>query len=188
MNDNLPSREEAWALLCEYTEKEGLRKHALAVEAAMRFYARKLGGDEELWALTGLLHDFDYERWPGQEDHPYRGVEILRAKGYPEEMLTAILGHAPYTGVARETLLARALFACDELAGFTTAVALIKPSKKLADVDVPSITKRLKEKAFARSVSREEVYAGPGELGLTLEEHAANVLAALQSQSESLGL
>ncbi len=188
MTTTLPSRDEAWALLCEYTAKEGLRKHALSVEIAMRAYATRLGGDPELWGQTGLLHDFDYERWPDEENHPYRGVEILREKGYPEEMLTAILGHAPYTGVARESPLAKALFACDELAGFIVAVALIKPSKSLADVDLRSVTKRLKEKAFARGVSREDVYAGAQELGLPFEEHAANVLAALQAESAALGL
>jgi putative nucleotidyltransferase with HDIG domain len=144
---SLPSRDEAWDLLCQYTEKEGLRKHALAVEAAMRHYARLQGEDEELWGLTGLLHDFDYERWPDEANHPFRGVEILAAQGYPEVMRTAILGHAPYSGVPRETPLAKALYACDELAGFVTAVALIKPSKKLADVDLSSVKKRLKEKA-----------------------------------------
>lgn len=188
MTTLLPSREESWALLCQYTEKEGLRKHALAVESAMRFYARQLGEDEALWSATGLLHDFDYERWPDEQNHPYRGVEILREKGYPEEMLTAILGHAPYTGVARESLLAKALFACDELAGFVVAVALIKPSKKVADVDVAGIKKRLKEKAFARGVNRDDVAQGTTELGLPFEEHAANVLAALQADAETLGL
>lgn len=188
MTTPLPSREESWALLCQYTEKEGLRKHALAVESAMRFYARKLGEDEALWSATGLLHDFDYERWPDEQNHPYRGVEILREKGYPEEMLTAILGHAPYTGVARESLLAKALFACDELAGFVVAVALIKPSKKVADVEVAGIKKRLKEKAFARGVNRDDVAQGTAELGLPFEEHAANVLAALQQDAELLGL
>lgn len=188
MSNPLPSRDEAWDLLSQHTAKEGLRKHALAVEIAMRAYAARLGGDPELWGQTGLLHDFDYERWPDEENHPYRGVEILRGKGYPEEMLTAILGHAPYTGVARESPLAKALFACDELAGFIVAVALIKPSKSLADVDLRSVTKRLKEKAFARGVSREDVYAGAEELGLPFEEHAANVLAALQAESGALGL
>jgi putative nucleotidyltransferase with HDIG domain len=184
----LPSRDEAWDLLCQYTEKEGLRKHALAVEAAMRHYARLKGEDEELWGLTGLLHDFDYERWPDEENHPFRGVEILAAKGYPEIMRTAILGHAPYSGVPRETPLARALYACDELAGFVTAVALIKPSKKLADVDLSSVKKRLKEKAFARGVHREAIYVGAEEMGLPLDEHIENVIQALQAESERLGL
>lgn len=184
----LPSRDEAWDLLCEYTEKEGLRKHALAVEAAMRYYARLKGEDEELWGQTGLLHDFDYERWPDEQNHPFRGVEILASKGYPEIMRTAILGHAPYSGVPRETPLAKALYACDELAGFVTAVALIKPSKKLADVDLSSVKKRLKEKAFARGVHREDVYNGAEEIGLPLDEHIENVIKALQAESDRLGL
>jgi putative nucleotidyltransferase with HDIG domain len=186
--EHLPNRDQAWDLLCQYTEKEGLRKHALAVEAAMRYYARLWGEDEELWGLTGLLHDFDYERWPDPENHPYRGNEILAAQGYPEVMRTAILGHAPYTGVSRETRLARALYACDELAGFVTAVALIKPSKSLADVDLSSVRKRLKEKAFARGVHREDVYNGAEEIGLPLDEHIENVIKALQAEAGRLGL
>jgi len=186
--ERLPSRDEVWDLLCQYTEKEGLRKHALAVEAAMRHYARVFGEDEELWGLTGLIHDFDYERWPDAENHPYRGNEILAAQGYPETMRTAIMGHAPYTGVPRETRLAKALYACDELAGFVTAVALIKPSKSLSDVDLPSVKKRLKEKAFARGVHREDVYAGAEEIGLPLDEHIENVIKALQAASNRLGL
>ncbi|HYO12929.1 MAG TPA: HD domain-containing protein [Thermoanaerobaculia bacterium] len=186
--DHLPSRDEAWEFLCRYTEKEGLRKHALAVEAAMRHYARLFGEDEELWGLTGLLHDFDYERWPDPENHPYRGNEILTAEGYPETLRTAILGHAPYTGVPRETRLAKALYACDELAGFVVAVALIKPSKSLADVDLPSVKKRLKEKAFARGVHREDVYNGADEIGLPLDEHIENVIQALRAASDRLGM
>jgi putative nucleotidyltransferase with HDIG domain len=184
----LPSRDQAWDLLCQYTEKEGLRKHALAVEAAMLYYARLLGEDEALWRLTGLLHDFDYERWPDEQNHPYRGVEILAAQGYPEVMRTAILGHAPYTGTPRETRLAKALYACDELAGFVTAVALIKPSKSLSDVDLASVRKRLKEKAFARGVHREDVYQGAEELGLPLDEHIGNVIKALQAAADRLGM
>src|SRR6185369_14614301 len=186
--EGLPSRDEAWQLLCEYTEKEGLRKHALSVEASMRFYARLFGEDEELWGLTGLLHDFDYERWPDAENHPYRGIEILAAKGYPEAMRTAIMGHAPYTGVPRETRLDKALYACDELSGFVVAVALVKPSKSMADVEPASVKKRLKEKAFARGVHREDVYAGAEEMGLPLDEHIANVVKALQDASAVLGL
>jgi putative nucleotidyltransferase with HDIG domain len=186
--ERLPSRDQVWDLLCQYTEKEGLRKHALAVEAAMRHYARLWGEDEELWAFTGLIHDFDYERWPDAENHPYRGNEILTAQGYPEVMRTAIMGHAPYTGVPRETRLAKALYACDELAGFVTAVALIKPSKKLADVDLPAVKKRLKEKGFARGVHRDDVYAGAEEIGLPLDEHIQNVIQALQVEAERLGL
>ena len=186
--ERFPSRDEVWDLLCQYTEKEGLRKHALAVEAAMRHYARVFGEDEELWGLTGLIHDFDYERWPDAENHPYRGNEILAAQGYPETMRTAIMGHAPYTGVPRESRLAKALYACDELAGFVTAVALIKPSKSLSDVDLSSVKKRLKEKAFARGVHREDVYAGAEEIGLPLDEHIENVIRALQAASDRLGL
>jgi predicted hydrolase (HD superfamily) len=186
--ERLPSRDQVWDLLCQYTEKEGLRKHALSVEAAMRHYARLWGEDEELWGLTGLIHDFDYERWPDAENHPYRGNEILAAQGYPEVMRTAIMGHAPYTGVPRETRLAKALYACDELAGFVVAVALIKPSKKVADVDLSSVKKRLKEKSFARGVQREDVYAGAEEIGLPLDEHIQNVIQALQVEAERLGL
>jgi putative nucleotidyltransferase with HDIG domain len=184
----LPSREQAWDLLCEYTQSPGLRKHALAVEGCMRYFARGCGEDEELWGLTGLLHDFDYERWPSADDHPYRGVEILERLGYPEVMRTAILGHAPYTGVARVTPLAKTLFAVDELSGFIVAVALIKPSKSLADVDLRGVRKRLKEKAFARGVSREDVYLGAEELGVPLDEQIEQTIAALQSIAGELGL
>lgn len=186
--ESLPSRDEAWQLLCQYTEKEALRKHALAVEASMRHYARLFGEDEELWGQTGLLHDFDYERWPDEENHPYRGVELLAEKGYPEVMRTAILGHAPYTGVPRETRLAKALYACDELSGFVVAVALIKPSRAVADVEMTSVKKRLKEKGFARGVHREDVYNGADEIGLPLEEHIQNVIKALQEAAPRLGL
>ena len=186
--ERLPSRDEAWQLLCQYTEKEPLRKHALAVEASMRHYARLFGEDEELWGLTGLLHDFDYERWPDATDHPYRGNEILTAQGYPEAMRTAILGHAPYTGVPRESRLAKALYACDELSGFVVAVALIKPSKSVRDVDVTSVKKRFKEKAFARGVHREDIFQGAEELGVPLDEHIENVIKALQAAAPSLGL
>ncbi len=187
-NESLPTREEAWQLLCQYTEKEGLRKHALAVEASMRHYARLYEEDEELWGLTGLLHDFDYERWPDMTDHPYRGNEILAAQGYPEVLRTAIMGHAPYTGVPRETRLAKALYACDELSGFVTAVALVKPSKSVKDVDAASVKKRFKEKSFARGVHREDIYQGAEELGVSLDEHVENVIQALRNESERLGL
>lgn len=182
------TRDEHLALVREYTQSESLVRHMLGVEAALRAYARKFGEDEEVWGTVGLLHDFDYERWPDPENHPYRGVEILRAQGYPEEMLQAILGHAPYTGVARTTPLAKTLFACDELAGFCVAVALIKPSKKIADVDLAGIKKRLKEKAFARGVNREEVAHGADELGVPFDQHAERVLAALQAEADRLGL
>ena len=186
--ERLPGRDEAWQLLCQYTEKEGLRKHALAVEASMRYYARLFGEDEELWGITGLLHDFDYERWPDAENHPYRGNEILTAQGYPEALRTAIMGHAPYSGVPRETLLAKALYACDELSGFVTAVALVKPSKKVADVDASSVKKRFKEKAFARGVHREDIFQGAEELGVPLDEHIENVIKALREAAPRLGL
>src|SRR3954447_18815099 len=186
--ERLPSRDQVWDLLCQYTEKEGLRKHGLSVEAAMRYYPRLWAGDEELWGLTGLIHDFDYERWPDAANHPYRGNEILTAQGYPEVMRTAIMGHAPSTGEPREPRLAKALFACDELAGFVGAVALIKPSKKVADVDLASVKKRLKEKAFARGVHREDVYHGAEEIGLPLDEHIENVIKALQAEAAGLGL
>lgn len=181
-------RQTAWELLCEWMQNENLRKHALAVEAAMRAYARKFGEDETLWAVTGLLHDMDYERYPTREDHPFRGVEHLRGLGYPEEMLQAILGHADYTGVPRETLLAKALYAVDELSGLVTAVALVRPSKKLADVDVAAVKKKFKEKSFAKGCNREDIVRGAEELGIQLEEHMANVIAALQSISDELGL
>ncbi len=172
----MPNRTDAWNLLCEYTESESLRKHALAVEACVRAYARKLGGDEEIWALAGLLHDFDYERWPNAEhhpaqEHPYAGSLILRERGYPEEVITAILGHANYSGVPRVLPLDKTLFACDELAGFLTACALIKPSKSIHEVEAASVKKKLKDKAFARGVSRDDVYKGAEELDLAQALH-----------------
>ena len=181
-------RKAAWELLCEWTQSENLRKHALAVEAAMRHYARKFGEDETLWAVTGLLHDMDYERYPTPEDHPFRGVEHLRELGYPEVMLDAILGHADYSGVPRETLLAKTLYAVDELSGLVIAVALVRPSKKLADVDVPAVKKKFKEKSFAKGCNREDIVRGAQELEVDLEEHMAAVIAALQSISDELGL
>jgi putative nucleotidyltransferase with HDIG domain len=189
----MPNREQAWALLCEYTANENLRKHALAVEACVRSYARKRGGNEELWSLTALLHDFDYERWPNQEHqasegHPSSGVPILRQNGYPEEMIHAILGHADYTGVERETPLDHALFACDEMAGFLTACSLIRPGKTIFEVEPASVKKRMKDKAFARGVSREDLVKGAEELGLPLEEHMANCIEAMCGIAEQLGL
>jgi len=179
------NREEAWSLLCEYTQSESLRKHALAVEACVRAYARKNGADEELWGITALLHDFDYEKWPNAEhhptqEHPYEGSKILREKGCPEEMIHAILGHADYSGVARESALDKTLYACDELSGFLTACALVKPSKKMADVEAASVKKKLKDKAFARGVNRQDVTRGAEELGIPLEEHIQFCIAALQ--------
>lgn len=188
MMDQLPSRDHAWSLLCRYTGKEVLRKHALAVEAAMRFYAQLFAEDEELWGLTGLLHDFDYERWPDPENHPYRGSEILAAEGYPEVMRTAIMGHAPYTGIPRETRLARTLYACDELTGFVVAVALVRPSKSLVDVTPTSVKKRLKEKDFARGIHREDISRGAEEIDVPLDEHIENIIKALQQVSDRLGM
>ena len=189
----MPTRDQAWALLCEYTSNENLRKHALAVEACVRAYARKSGAEEELWGLTALLHDFDYERWPNQEHHateghPSSGAPILRMRGYPEEMIHAILGHAGYTGVARETALDHALFACDEMAGFLTACALIRPGKTILEVEPASVKKRMKDKAFARGVSRDDLVKGAEELGLTIEEHMATCIEAMCGIADRLGL
>ena len=187
------SRDEAWDLLCEYTQSESLRKHALAVEACMRAYARKKGADEELWGVAGLLHDFDYERWPNAEhhptkEHPYEGSQILRERGYPEEMIHAILGHAHYSGVERVSDIDHALFACDELSGFLTACALVKPSKSIHEVEASSVRKKLKDKAFARGVSREDVYKGAEELGVPLEDHVAFCIDAMRAAAPALGL
>ena len=183
-----PTREEAWALLTEHTRGESLLKHALAVEAAMRAYARRLGGDEEEWGAVGLLHDFDYERHPTLEEHPMKGAELLRARGYPEEMIRAILSHAAHTGVARETPMERALFAVDELTGFVTAVALVRPDRKVAEVKPSSVRKKMKDKAFARAVNREEILEGARLLGVEFEEHAQIVIDALAGIAERLGL
>jgi putative nucleotidyltransferase with HDIG domain len=182
------TRETAWALLTEYTQSDSLRKHALAVEAALRGYARRFGEDEEAWGFVGLIHDFDYERYPDAENHPYRGVEILRAKGCPEFVLKAILSHADYTGVPRETRLEKTLFACDELCGFITAAALVRPSKSVMDLEANSVKKRMKDKAFARAVKREDLVQGAEALGLPLEEHIAHVIASMREQAEALGL
>ena len=189
----MPNRTDAWNLLCEYTQSESLRKHALAVEACVRAYAHKLSGDEETWALAGLLHDFDYERWPNADhhptqEHPYAGSLILRERGYPEAVITAILGHANYSGVPRLSPLDKTLFACDELAGFLTACALIKPSKSIHEVEAASVKKKLKDKAFARGVSRDDVYKGAEELGVPLDEHIAFCIEALRSVAPALGL
>ena len=181
-------RAAAWCLLTEFTQSESLRKHALAVEACLGAYARKLGGDEEQWAVVGLIHDFDYEKYPSAEDHPFKGSEILKERGYPEHIRRAILSHANYSGVPRESALEKALFACDELAGFITATALVKPNKSLADVDAKSVRKRMKDKAFARSVSREDIVNGAAELGVDLDEHIAFCIEAMKSVAEELGL
>ncbi len=180
-------REAVWTLLCEYTKSDSLRKHALAVEACMRAYARKFGEDEELWGCTGLIHDFDYEMYPNAPEHPLKGSEILKEKGYPEEVRRAILGHADYSGVPRDSRLAAALFACDEVAGFITACALVRPDK-IASLEPRSVVKRMKDKAFARSVSREDIRRGAEELGIPLEEHIAFCIAAVRSIADQLGL
>src|ERR1700756_2864439 len=191
MNE-INTREAAWKLLTEFTQSESLRKHALAVEACMRACARKWGNgspeDEDLWGVVGLIHDFDYERWPSLEDHPYRGNEILTQRGCPEQIRRAIMSHAEYTGVTRDTPMEKALFACDELAGFITAVALIKPSKSLANVDVKSVRKRMKDKAFARKVNRDDIVNGAAELGVDLDEHIALCIEAMKGIATELGL
>ncbi len=184
----LPPRSESLALLHEHTRSDSLRRHALAVEAALRDYASRLGGDTELWGAAGLLHDMDYERFPSPQDHPFRGAEILRRRGYPEELVHAVLAHAPHTGVPRLSPLDRALFACDELCGFLVAVAMVRPSKRIAEVEVPSVTKKFKDKAFARNVSRDDMRLGAEELAIELPQHIASVLTALQRIAPELGL
>jgi putative nucleotidyltransferase with HDIG domain len=183
-----PSRAEAWQLLTEWTTGESLRKHALAVEAAVRGYARMAGADEEEWGVVALLHDFDYERYPTAADHPFRGCEELQRRGYPEWVMKAILSHAKYSGVPRETPLEHTLFACDEMAGFVTAAALVRPSKSVLDLEPASVIKRMKDKAFARAVSRDDLRLGADELNLTLDTHVANVIASLREQVDALGL
>ncbi len=185
---NIPTRKEAFELLAAHTKNENLIKHALAVEAAMQTYARHFKEDEELWRVVGLLHDFDYERHPTAEEHPYRGAEILRGLGYDETMIRAILSHASYTNVPRESLLERTLFAVDELCGLITAVALVRPSKKIAEVDVQSVKKKMKDKAFARNVNRNEIVEGAGLLGVDLLEHIGRVIGAMQAIAGDLGL
>jgi putative nucleotidyltransferase with HDIG domain len=184
----LLGRERAWALLTEYTTGESLLKHAMAVEASVRAYARRFGEDEALWGVTALLHDFDYERWPDPKDHPFRGVEILRERGYPEVMLRAILSHADYSGVSRESLLEKTLYACDEMSGFVMAAALVRPSKSVMDLEPASVRKRMKDKAFARAVKREDLVAGAEQLGVPLEEHIAVVIGAMRDSADALGL
>jgi predicted hydrolase (HD superfamily) len=181
-------REDAWSLLTEYTKSESLLKHALAVEAAVRGYARLYGEDENDWGVVALLHDFDYERWPSLDDHPFRGSEILGAKGYPEWVIRAILSHADYSGVARESRLEKTLFACDELCGFITAASLVRPSKSILDLEASSVMKRMKDKAFARAVKREDLRAGAELLGLPLEQHITNVIGFMRPQADPLGL
>jgi putative nucleotidyltransferase with HDIG domain len=186
--ESMSPREAAWCLLTEFTQSESLRKHALAVEACMRAYARRAGADEELWGMVGLLHDFDYEKYPSAEEHPYKGSEILKERGYSEEVRRAIMSHAQYSGVVRLSPMEKTLFACDELAGFITACALVKPGKSLAEVEAPSVRKKMKDKAFARSVHREDIIEGAADLGLDLEQHIAFCIDALKGVARELGL
>ena len=189
----LPSRADTLALMHEYTASESLRKHMLAVEGAMRAYAQKFGEDEERWGTAGLIHDFDYERFPNNshsptEEHPSEGVRLLRAKGYPDDILQAILGHAHYTNTPRESKMAKTLFAVDELTGLITATALVRPTKSVHEVDARSVRKKMKDKAFARGVSREDVVNGANELGVDLDEHITFVIGSMQARSADLGL
>ena len=183
-----PTRADAWALLTEYTKSNSLLKHALTVEAAVRGYARKFGEDEASWGIVALIHDFDYERWPDAEDHPFRGSEILRDRSYPEFIIRAILSHADYSGVQRKSHLEHTLYACDEMAGFVTAAALVRPTKSVLDLETRSVKKRMKDKAFARAVSRGDLRDGADEIGLPLDEHIANVILFIREQAEILGL
>jgi putative nucleotidyltransferase with HDIG domain len=182
------SREQALALMTEYTRSESLRKHMLAVEAAVRGYARLWGENEEDWGVVALLHDFDYERWPSQEHHPFRGVEILKSQGYPDWVTRAILSHAEYSGVRRETRLEHTLFACDEMSGFITAAALVRPTKSVLDLEAASVIKRMKDKAFARAVNRDDLRKGAEEIGLPLDQHITNVIAFMRTAADALGL
>jgi predicted hydrolase (HD superfamily) len=183
------NRDDAWNLLNEYTRSESLLKHALSVEAAVRGYARKFDEDEAGWGITALLHDFDYERWPTLGDHPNKGCEILREKGYPDWLIRAILSHAQeITGVTRDSLLEKTLFACDEMAGFVTAASLVRPSKSVLDLEPKSVVRRMKDKAFARNVKREDLTAGAALLGLPLEEHIGNVIMFMRPEADALGL
>jgi len=184
----MKTREDAWQLVTEYTHNQNLIRHMLAVEAAMRAYARRFGEDEELWGIVGLLHDFDYEQHPTPEEHPYAGAAILRERGWPEEIVDAVLSHGSYTGVPRDTLLKKALFAVDELTGLLVAVALVRPSKDIRDVKVKSVRKKWKDKAFAAGVNRKEIEEGAADLGVELWEHVAIVLEAMKGIAEELGL
>jgi len=182
------NREDAWRLLNEYTRSDGLLKHAMGVEAAVRGYARTFGEDESGWGIVGLLHDFDYERWPTPEDHPFRGCEILRELGYPEWVTRAILSHADYSGVPRVSRLEKTLWGCDEMAGFVTAASLVRPSKSILDLEPSSVMKRMKDKAFARAVKRDDLRKGAEDLGLPLEEHIGNVITFMREHADALGL
>jgi putative nucleotidyltransferase with HDIG domain len=178
----------AWNLLCEYTQSESLRKHMLAVEACMRAYARKFGEDEDKWGVTGLLHDFDYEKYPTPAEHPFVGNKILEERGYPDEVRRAILSHADYSGVKRDSKMEKVLYACDELSGFITASALVKPNKSLAEVEAKPVRKKMKDKAFARSVNRDDIINGAADLGIDLEEHIAFCIEAMKGIAGELGL
>lgn len=182
------SREAAWALVTQYTQGESLRKHMLGVEAAVSGYARTWGEPEEEWAVVALLHDFDYEKYPDPADHPFRGVEILTGQGYPEWVTRAILSHADYSGVLRESRLEHTLYACDEMSGFVTAAALVRPSKSVMDLEASSVIKRMKDKAFARAVSRDDLRKGAEEIGLPLAEHITNVIGFMRERADVLGL
>lgn len=182
------TRDNAWRLLTEYTKGDSLLRHALGVEASVRGYASRFGEDANAWGVVALLHDFDYERWPTADDHPFRGSEILRAEGYPEWVVRAILSHADYSGVPRESLLEKTLFACDEMSGFVSAASLVRPSKSILDLEPSSVIRRMKDKAFARGVKREDLRAGADLLGLPLEEHVGNVITFMRPQAETLGL
>jgi len=184
----VPSRDDAWKLLCEYTQSESLRKHMLAVEACMRAYARKFGEDGNKWGITGLLHDFDYEKYPTPAEHPFVGNKILEERGYPEDVRRAILSHADYSGVKRESRMEKTLYACDEVSGFITASALVKPNKSLAEVEAKSVRKKMKDKAFARSVNRDDIINGAADLGVDLEEHIAFCIEAMKGIAGELGL
>jgi len=188
---NLPDRADAWELLCEYTKGDSLRKHALAVEAAMRASAVRYGepdADVDEWGLVGLLHDFDYEMFPTADEHPFKGANILCGRGYPDRIIRAIMGHATYTGVPRDTTMARALFATDELCGFLVACALVRPTRSLDDLKVSSVKKKLKDKAFARSVNRDDILQGVTELGVDLDDHVLFVIDALRPVQSAIGL
>ena len=182
------NREDAWNILCEYTKTEPLRKHALAVEAAMRAYAGKFGGDEERWAMVGLLHDFDFEMHPNPDEHPIKGAQILRDRDVPEDIVYAVLCHTDYLGLDRKTPMDRAIYAVDELTGFVTAVALVRPNKSLAEVDVAAVRKKMKDKGFARAINREDITKGADQLGVELDEHIAFVIESLKPVAPQLGI
>ncbi len=188
VDETMYDRADAWELLCEFTKNENLRKHALAVEACLRAYARQWGEEENLWGVVGLIHDFDYERWPEAPDHPTEGSKLLRVRGWPEEIIRAVLSHADYMNVPRVSKLEKTLFACDELAGFITACALVRPNKSIMELEAKSVTKRFKDKAFARSVNRQDILKGAEELGVPIEEHVTFCIQAMRAIADLLGL